>query len=65
MEITRDGVACALCHTPITELVYLVLSAQFPYPQREVINELWCPADCHLIHPAQWQEVMPPLRSDV
>ncbi|MFF3934206.1 hypothetical protein [Streptomyces hirsutus] len=64
MEITRDGITCALCHTATKELVYLVLSAQSPFPQREVINDCWCPADCHLTHPMQRKEAMPPLRSD-
>ncbi|BAU68548.1 hypothetical protein SAVERM_1p101 (plasmid) [Streptomyces avermitilis MA-4680 = NBRC 14893] len=44
VEITRDAIACALCHTPTTELVYLVLSAQSPYPQREDVKDRWCPA---------------------
>lgn len=65
MEITRDGIACALCGTTTQELVYLVLSAQSFFPQREVINDRWCPADCHLLHPDQWREVMPSLRGDL
>ncbi|MER5689502.1 hypothetical protein [Streptomyces sp. NPDC002205] len=64
MEITRDGIACALCHTATTELVYLVLSAQSPFSQREQINDRWCPVGCHRTHPVRWKEAMPPLRSD-
>ncbi|MFD3665772.1 hypothetical protein ACFWVF_35070 [Streptomyces sp. NPDC058659] len=65
MEITRDGIACALCHTTTRERVYLVLSAQSAFPQREVTNDRWCPAGCHRIHAARWREVMPPLRGDL
>ncbi|MCY0930854.1 hypothetical protein OTB20_32620 [Streptomyces sp. H27-H1] len=65
MEITRDGIACALCRTTTQERVYLVLSHQSSFPQREVIRDRWCPAGCHLAHPARWREVMPPLRSDL
>ncbi|WP_327348992.1 hypothetical protein [Streptomyces europaeiscabiei] len=64
MGITRAGIACALWHTATKELVCLVLSHQSLFLQREVINERWCPGGCHLIHPTQWRETMPPLRSD-
>ncbi|WP_190136137.1 hypothetical protein [Streptomyces longispororuber] len=64
MEITRDGIPCALCHTVTTELVYLVLSAQSSFPQREVIKDRWCPAGCHQLQPARWKEAMPLLSGD-
>ncbi|MFJ5900878.1 hypothetical protein ACIQFZ_36960 [Streptomyces sp. NPDC093064] len=63
MNIIRTGMLCALCHTATKELVYLVLSAQSPVPQREMMNDRWCPAGCHLIHRVQWKEGMPPLHS--
>ncbi|WP_146608224.1 hypothetical protein [Streptomyces sp. NTH33] len=63
MHTTRTGIACALCHTPTTEVVYLVLSAQSPFPQREDVKDRWCPAGCHLPRPEQWKEAMPPLHS--
>ncbi|MEU0102906.1 hypothetical protein [Streptomyces sp. NPDC006267] len=50
MEITRDGIACVPCRTTTQERVYLVLSAQSPFPQREVIRDRWCPTGCHLVH---------------
>ncbi|MEU0664096.1 hypothetical protein [Streptomyces lavendulocolor] len=59
MEITRDGIPCTLCHRGTTELVYLVLSAQSPFPLREQINDRWCPTGCHLTRPDQWSETMP------
>ncbi|MGW2103646.1 hypothetical protein ACWCPX_39450 [Streptomyces olivaceoviridis] len=65
MEITRDGIPCPLCHTATTELVYLVLSAQFSFPQREVIKDRWCPAGCRELHRVQWEEAMPLLPGDV
>jgi len=62
MEITRDGIPCALCHTATTELVYLVLSAQFSFPQREVIKDRRCPSGCHQLQPRK--EAMPLLPGD-
>ncbi|MFE2609934.1 hypothetical protein ACFXDI_42965 [Streptomyces mirabilis] len=64
MEITRDGIACALCHTPTVELVYLVLSAQSPFPRREDVKDRWCPAGCHRVYPERWKETMPLLPGD-
>ncbi|MEU9983773.1 hypothetical protein [Streptomyces sp. NPDC050856] len=64
MHTTRTGIACALCHTPTTELVYLVLSAQWSFPQREVVQDRWCPAGCHQLHPVEWKEAMPLLPGD-
>ncbi|MEU1457175.1 hypothetical protein [Streptomyces avermitilis] len=64
MEITRDGIACALCCTPTTEVVYQVLSSQSPFPQREDVQERWCPAGCDQLHPVEWKETMPLLPGD-
>ncbi|NEA87122.1 hypothetical protein G3I31_22615 [Streptomyces sp. SID9913] len=59
MEITRDGIPCALCHTVTTQLGYLVLSAPFSFPQREVIKDRWCPTGCHQLQSARWKKAMP------
>ncbi|MGW1627639.1 hypothetical protein [Streptomyces sp. NPDC002172] len=64
MHTTRAGIACPLCHTPTTELVYLVLSAQSLFPQREDVQDRWCPTGCRELHPIQWKETMPPLPGD-
>jgi hypothetical protein len=64
MEITRDGIPCALCHRVTTELVYLVRSAQSSFPQREHVKDRWCPAGCHLFHHDRWRKKMPPLPGD-
>ncbi|WP_159011512.1 MULTISPECIES: hypothetical protein [unclassified Streptomyces] len=64
MEIIRAGIPCPLCSAITEELVYLVLSAEFSFPQREVVRDRWCPADCHLLHPDRWREEMPPLPGD-
>jgi hypothetical protein len=45
-------------------LVYLVRSAQFSFPQREVIQDRWCPAGCHQLQPDRWKETMPLLLRD-
>ncbi|WP_329202780.1 MULTISPECIES: hypothetical protein [unclassified Streptomyces] len=64
MEITRAGIACPLCPTITEELVYLVLSAQSPFPLREVIRDRWRPAGCHLLQLDHWRKEMPPLPRD-
>ncbi|MFJ8692856.1 hypothetical protein [Streptomyces roseolilacinus] len=64
MEITRAAIACPLCRTITEELVYLVLSAQSPFPQREQVKDRWCPAGCHLLNPVRWRKEMPPLPGD-
>ncbi|MFJ2565751.1 hypothetical protein ACIO02_22815 [Streptomyces sp. NPDC087568] len=59
MEITRDGITCALCRATTKERVYLVLSAQSTFPQREEVKRRWCPVGCHLVYPERWKETMP------
>lgn len=64
MEITRAGIGCPLCPAITEEPVYLVLSAQFSFPQREHVKDRWCPAGCRQLQPVRWKEAMPLLPGD-